>query len=166
MRQLHYIGIVGVIKMGNIVQKLRIEPTSLAFRARVLRLHHIGSMVSSLYSRRPVCAAPFLRGQCRLLHIKLYMTIDGQKYSISTHHKPMCQIPHIHNYTFDGITCDSTFSHVSSRHNRTLPFIPLTWTWYGIWQHITAPEFNYVELSRSALWHTTSCDSTKSVNRP
>ena len=28
------------------------------------------------------------------------------------------------------------------------------------------PEFNYVELSRSALWHMTPCDAIKILNKP
>ena len=34
--------IMGVMKMGNIVHRAGIEPTSLAFRASVLPLHHVG----------------------------------------------------------------------------------------------------------------------------
>ena len=34
--------VVGVMKMGNIVSRAELKPTSLAFRARVLPLHHIG----------------------------------------------------------------------------------------------------------------------------
>ena len=52
--------IVGVMKMGNTVPRAGIEPTSLAFRAYVPPLHHIGSLISP---RLPVYAAPCLRGQ-------------------------------------------------------------------------------------------------------
>ena len=34
-----------------------------------------------------------------------------------------------------------------------------------IWQHTTAPEFNYVELSRSVLRCVMLCDAIKSVNQ-
>ena len=60
--------IVGVMKMGNIVPRAGIEPISLAFSVSVLPLHHIGSLMSPLYPHPPVYAAPYLRGQCRLLH--------------------------------------------------------------------------------------------------
>ena len=49
---------VGAMKMGNIVPR--------AFWASVLPLHHIGTLMSPLYPRLPVYAAPCLRGQCRL----------------------------------------------------------------------------------------------------
>ena len=52
-----------VIKMGNIVPRARLEPTSLASRASVLPLHHIGSPMSLLYPRVPVYAAPCPRSQ-------------------------------------------------------------------------------------------------------
>ena len=54
-------------------------------------------------------------------------------------------------YISDGIMHHSTFSHVSSQYNVALPFIPSMWMWCGIWWHMTVPEFNSVELSRSAL---------------
>ena len=34
--------VVGVMKMGNTVPRAGLEPTSLAFRASVLHLHHVG----------------------------------------------------------------------------------------------------------------------------
>ena len=52
--------IVGVMKMGNNVPRADIESTSLAFRTSVLPLHHIGSLMSPLYPRSPVDAAPCL----------------------------------------------------------------------------------------------------------
>ena len=61
--------VVGVIKMGNTVPWAGIEPTSLAFRASVLPLHHVDYLKSPLYPRPPVYAAPCLRCQCRLLYI-------------------------------------------------------------------------------------------------
>ena len=63
--------VVGVTKMGNILPRVGIEHTSLAFQASVLTLHHVGSLMSLLYLRPPVCAAPCLRGQCRLLQFHL-----------------------------------------------------------------------------------------------
>ena len=44
--------VVGVMKMGNI----GLEPTSLA-----LPFHQVDSLMSPLYARPPVCAAPCLR---------------------------------------------------------------------------------------------------------
>ena len=38
----------GVMKMGNIVPRVGIEPKSLVFQAGVLPLHHIGSLMSPL----------------------------------------------------------------------------------------------------------------------
>ena len=55
---------MGVMKMGNIVPRAGLKPTSLAFRDSVLPLHHVGCPMSPLYPRPPLC----LRGQCRLLH--------------------------------------------------------------------------------------------------
>ena len=64
------------MKMGNIVPRVRIEPTSLAFRASVLPLDHIGSLMSSLYPCPPVYADPCLRGEWILLHIyNIYIII-------------------------------------------------------------------------------------------
>ena len=60
--------IMAVMKMGNIVPRAGIKPTSLAFRASVLPLHHLGSLTSPLFPHLPVYAAPYLRGQCRPLH--------------------------------------------------------------------------------------------------
>ena len=57
------------MKMGNIVPRAGIEPTSLALRASVLSLHDVGSLMSPLYSHLPVYAVPCLRGQCRLYTI-------------------------------------------------------------------------------------------------
>ena len=59
--------VVGVMKMWNTVPREGLEPTSLEFRVSVLPLHHVDSLMSQLYPRPPVCAAPHLRGQCRLL---------------------------------------------------------------------------------------------------
>ena len=46
--------VVGVTKMGKIVPRVELEPTSLASRASVLPLHHVGSLMSPLYPRPPV----------------------------------------------------------------------------------------------------------------
>ena len=61
-----YTCVVGVTKMGDIVPRVGIEPTSLAFQASVLPLHHIGSLMSPLFPRphAHLCR----RSQCRLLH--------------------------------------------------------------------------------------------------
>ena len=61
------ISVMGVTKIGNIVPRVGPEPTFLAFRASVLPLHHIGSLMSPLYPFPPVYAALCLRGRCRLL---------------------------------------------------------------------------------------------------
>ena len=53
--------------MRNIVSRAGLELTSLAFRASVLPLHHVGSL--PLYPRPPVYVALCLRGPCRLLHL-------------------------------------------------------------------------------------------------
>ena len=57
---------MGVTKMGNIVPRARIEPTSLASCASV---QHVGSLTSPLYPLLPVYTAHCIRGQCILLHI-------------------------------------------------------------------------------------------------
>ena len=64
----HGTSVMGEMKMRNSVPRTGIKPTSLAFLASVLPLHHIGSLMSPLYPHLPVYAAPCLRDQCRLLH--------------------------------------------------------------------------------------------------
>ena len=49
--------IVGVMKMGNIMPRAVIDPTSLALRASVLPLHHVGSQMSPLYPCPPLCSS-------------------------------------------------------------------------------------------------------------
>ena len=56
-----YNSAMGVTKMGNIVPKAGLYPTSLAFRASILPLHHVGSVMSPLHPRPPVYAAPCSR---------------------------------------------------------------------------------------------------------
>ena len=63
---LHFFAnVMGVMKIGNIVHRAELEPTSLAFQASVLSLHHIGSLMSALFPCLPVYVALCLRGQCR-----------------------------------------------------------------------------------------------------
>ena len=59
---------VHVMKMGNTVPRVGIEPTSLSLWASVLSLHHIGFLMSPQFPHPLDYAAPCLRGQCRLLH--------------------------------------------------------------------------------------------------
>ena len=47
--------IVGATKIGITVPREGLGPTSLAFWASVLPLHHIGSLLSQLYPCPPVC---------------------------------------------------------------------------------------------------------------
>ena len=49
---------MGVMKMGNTLPRVGIEPTSLAFQASVLLLHHVGSLMSPICPCPPVYAAP------------------------------------------------------------------------------------------------------------
>ena len=104
--------VVGVIKMGYIMS--RVEPTSLAFWASVLTLHHAGSLMSPLYPHLPVYAAPCLRGQCRLLNLSPWNCKSFNAYNymhtgndltygqcrllhyawyVSIYHTYMCDIP-------------------------------------------------------------------------
>ena len=46
----------------------------------------------------------------------------------------------------------------------SIPFMPSTWMWFGIWWHMMVPEFNWVELSRSALQRMTPCVAIKSLS--
>ena len=61
-----YLYLVGLMKMGNTVPPIGIEPTSLAYRTSVL--HDIDSLMSPLYPHLPVQAVPYLKGQCSVLH--------------------------------------------------------------------------------------------------
>ena len=61
--------VMGVMKMGNIIPRVGIKPTSLAFSASVLQLHHVGSLMSPVYPCSPDYASPCLKGRCRLLHM-------------------------------------------------------------------------------------------------
>ena len=95
--------LVGVMKMGNIAPRAGIEHTSLAFQASVLPLHHVGSLMSSLYPCPPVYAAPCLRGQCRLLHIynlcvnNSELNDDQKTRSLSTGNKLIQQNKHVYH---------------------------------------------------------------------
>ena len=59
--------VMGLTKMGKIVLRAGLIPKCLAFWASVLALHHLVSLMSPLYPRLLVYAAPCLRDQCRLL---------------------------------------------------------------------------------------------------
>ena len=41
----HGTSVVGVMQTGNTVSSVELEPTYLAFRASVLPLHHVGSLM-------------------------------------------------------------------------------------------------------------------------
>ena len=41
--------VMGVMKMGNIVPRAGLEPTSLAFRVSVLQFHHVGYQIAPCY---------------------------------------------------------------------------------------------------------------------
>ena len=60
--------VVGVMEMGNIVLRARIEPTSLAFRACVLTITPHWLLISPLYPSQSIYTGPCLSGQCNLLH--------------------------------------------------------------------------------------------------
>ena len=65
--------VVSVTKIGNILSRAGLEPTSLAFQANVLPLHHTGSLMSPLYPRPPVYVALCFRVQCILLYIPFHL---------------------------------------------------------------------------------------------
>ena len=48
--------------MGNILPRAGLKPTSLAFRASVLPLHHVGSLTSRLHALPPVYVALLPQG--------------------------------------------------------------------------------------------------------
>ena len=60
--------VVGMMKLGNTMPMVGVEPTCLAFQASIPPLHHIGSLMTPLYPCPPVCAASCLKSQCRLLY--------------------------------------------------------------------------------------------------
>ena len=55
----------GCDENGKYCAQSKTQTKSLAFWASALPLHHIGSLMSALYARQPVYAAPCLRSQCR-----------------------------------------------------------------------------------------------------
>ena len=59
--------VVSVMKMGDIVPRVGLEPTSMPFQPNLLPLHHIGFTDVPLYPRPPFYAALCLRVQRRLL---------------------------------------------------------------------------------------------------
>ena len=63
----HGTSVMGVMKMGNNVPSVGLEPTSLAFQASVLPLHHVASPMSPRCPPPPVYVALCLRVQYRLL---------------------------------------------------------------------------------------------------
>ena len=62
--------VMDLMKMGNVVPRGGIEPTSLPFRASVLTITPCRfPFMSPLCPCLPVYAAPCLRGQCSQLHL-------------------------------------------------------------------------------------------------
>ena len=61
---MYYTGVIGVMKMGIIVPRARLEPSSLTFRASVPPFFLDDTTVPCLSVYVTLC----LRGQCRLLH--------------------------------------------------------------------------------------------------
>ena len=72
---------MGAMKMGNIVPRAGLNPTSLAFQANVLPFHDVGSPMSPFYPRPPVYVALCLGGLCRLLQYFRRMT-ETQNHQI------------------------------------------------------------------------------------
>ena len=55
---------MGVTKIGNIVPTAF---TDIAGQCAAMHVNHVGPLMLPLYPHPPVYAAPYLRGQCRLL---------------------------------------------------------------------------------------------------
>ena len=72
--------VMGMMKMGNTVPRVGLEPTTLTSHTSVIPLHHIGSLMSPLYPHPPVSVALCLRGQCRVLttHMDIYIYMHRQ----------------------------------------------------------------------------------------
>ena len=51
------ISVLDVMKMGNIVPRAGLEPTSLHIQASVLPLHHVGSLMLPMYPSLPIYAS-------------------------------------------------------------------------------------------------------------
>ena len=104
--------VVGVTKRENIVPRVGLEPTSLAFQASVLPIHHVGFLMSSLYQRRPVCEAPCLRGQFRLLQSSSWNCKSFNAYnSIHTYiHWSYTYIHGIGSTTIQHVACTASWS--------------------------------------------------------
>ena len=110
------------MKMGNIVPRAGIEPTSLAFRASVLPVHHVGFLMSPLYPYLLVHATPCFRGQCRLLHLPLWNCKSVNAYNyVHTGNS----LTHIHTQgNFNKQTAHNLYS--------ILVMAPVSWMWWTL----------------------------------
>ena len=64
--------VMGVMKMGNIVPRAGLKPTSLAFWASMLPLHQVGSLTALLYRRPPVYVALLPQGSVQTTILPRY----------------------------------------------------------------------------------------------
>ena len=99
------VSVADVKKMWNIVPRVGIEPTCLAFRASLLPLHHIRSVVSPLSPRLPVYAAPCLRGQRRLLVVHYITWISRNMQVFSEGRAPRSLSPDTNRKAGNEVRC-------------------------------------------------------------
>ena len=96
--------VVAVMKMGKIVLRVGIEPTSLAFWASVI-LHHIGSLMSPPYPRLPVYAAQ--RSVQTTTYIYIYISTVSDYFqsvyiSMFSSIFCTCELSHLHKVLPSG----------------------------------------------------------------
>ena len=116
-----YVYVMGVTKMGNIVPRAGFELTSLAFWTSVLPLHHTGSLISPIYPRLPIYAAPCLRDQCRLLHSFPFncKSFNAYNYIYSGNDLLCTYMDGVGSTTIQLITCIGSWS-----------WQPVSWVWW------------------------------------
>ena len=92
--------VMGVTKMGNTVLRVGPEPKSLAFQANVLPLHNVGSLMSPLYPRPPVCGSLPQRSVQTTTYIYIYTHIYICICYYFCSDVCMCTYAHIHIHMY------------------------------------------------------------------
>ena len=145
--------VIDVRKMGDIVRRTGLKPTSLAFWAIVIPLHHVGSVMSPLYLYLLVHAAPCLRGQFRLLNSSPWNCKSFNAYNYVHTGKGLAHMYVLMNILFYQQT--NKYIHTQGMFDnhtvfslyRILVIAPVSWVWWKL-------EILYLEWgSNPHLWH-------------